>query len=444
MQIDRVLAREVLDSRGRPTVEVEVTFGGHTGRSIVPSGASTGQFEAWELRDTADHWYDGTSVRTAVKHVTEILGPAIVGLNAADQQDIDRRLIELDGTPNKSRLGANAILGVSLATAHAAAAGQQLRLDQHLHQVWRDVTRTYSSQEAGPPSIPLPMVNMISGGLHAGGNLDFQDFLAIPVGAPSYRVALEWIVRIYRQLGKLLNQAGFEGTLVGDEGGYGPKLTSPHAAAEFVVRAIESAGLQPEHDVCLGLDVASTHFYENGVYRLVATGHEERNSAQMVDLLEDLVSQFPIISIEDGLADADWDGWRQLTDRLRTKVQLIGDDLFVTNHQRLQAGIEQDVANSVLVKVNQIGTISETMQTIRLALDNDYWPVISARSGETEDSTIADLAVATGAGQIKIGSVTRSERLAKYNQLLRLEEHLGEHANYQGSQIFAHRLKRGS
>ena len=442
MQIDRVLAREVLDSRGRPTVEVEVTFGGCTGRSIVPSGASTGQFEAWELRDTADPWYAGASVRTAVQHVNEILGPAIGGLDAADQQAIDQRLLELDGTPNKSRLGANAILGVSLATAHAAAAGQHLRLDQHLHQVWLDVTRVSTGQEAGPPTIPLPMVNMISGGLHAGGNLDFQDFLAIPVGAPTYRIALEWIVRIYRHLGRLLNQAGFEGTLVGDEGGYGPKLTSPHAAAEFVVQAIEAAGLKPGSDVCLGLDVASTHFYQQGVYRLIASGQEDLSSAQMVDLLEDLVSKFPIISIEDGIADADWDGWRLLTDRLGTRVQLIGDDLFVTNHQRLQTGIEKGVANSVLVKVNQIGTVSETMQTIRLALDNDYWPVISARSGETEDATIADLAVATGAGQIKIGSVARSERLAKYNQLLRLEEHYGGEAHYKGGQIFAPLLKR--
>ena len=442
MRIDQVRAREVLDSRGRPTVEVEVTFGGRQGRSIVPSGASTGQFEAWELRDTDDHWYDGTSVRTAVHNVNEILGPAILGLNAADQQEIDKRLIELDGTPNKSRLGANAILGVSLATAYGAAAGRQVRLDEHLHDVWNDVSRTQTGREAGPPSIPLPMVNMISGGLHAGGNLDFQDFLAIPVGAPSYRVALEWIVRIYRQLGKLLKHAGLEGTLVGDEGGYGPHLDSPHAAAEFVVKAIEAAGLQPETDVCLGLDVASTHFYENGVYKLVAGRGQELTSAQMVDLLDDLVSKFPIISIEDGVADADWDGWHLLTQRLRSKVQLIGDDLFVTNRHRLLEGIQRNVANSVLVKVNQIGTLTETMQTIRLALDSDYWPVISARSGETEDATIADLAVATGAGQIKIGSVARSERLAKYNQLLRLEEYLGESANYQGGQIFKSKLKR--
>lgn len=442
MHIEQVQAREVLDSRGRPTVEVEITCGGRVGRSIVPSGASTGQFEAWELRDVNDPWYGGTSVRTAVRNVNEILRPVILGQDARDQTTIDGILIETDGSANKSRLGANAILGVSLATAYAAAAGQGLRLDQHLHGVWQTISRSMTGKDAGPPSIPLPMVNMISGGLHAGGNLDFQDFLAMPVGAPSYRIALEWIVRIYRHLGSLLKQAGFEGTLVGDEGGYGPHVSSPQAACEFVVRAIEAAGLRPGTDVCIGLDVASTHFYEDGVYRLVATQGQELSSAQMVDLLDDLVRRFPIISIEDGVADADWDGWQLLTDRLRDRVQLIGDDLFVTNRQRLQEGIDRGVANSVLVKVNQIGTLTETMQTIRLALDNNYWPVISARSGETEDATIADLAVATGAGQIKIGSVARSERLAKYNQLLRLEEYLGTSANYRGGQIFAGGLAR--
>lgn len=442
MRIEQVHAREVLDSRGRPTVEVEITCNGRIGRSIVPSGASTGQFEAWELRDVSDPWYGGTSVRTAVRNVNEILGPAVLGRDARDQAAIDRILIERDGSANKSQLGANAILGVSLATAYAAAAGQGLRLDQHLHVVWQSISHAMTGKHAGPPGIPLPMVNMISGGLHAGGNLDFQDFLAMPVGAPSYHVALEWIVRIYRQLGSLLKQAGYEGTLVGDEGGYGPHVKSPQSAAEFVVRAIEAAGLRPGTDVCIGLDVASTHFYEDGVYRLVATQGQELNSAQMVDLLDDLVRQFPIISIEDGVADADWEGWQLLTDRLRSRVQLIGDDLFVTNRQRLQQGIDRGIANSVLVKVNQIGTLTETMQTIRLALDNNYWPVISARSGETEDATIADLAVATGAGQIKIGSVARSERLAKYNQLLRLEEQLGTTAYYRGGQIFAGRLTR--
>jgi enolase len=440
MRIEQVHAREVLDSRGRPTVEVEVRCAGRVGRSIVPSGASTGQFEAWELRDIDDPWYAGTSVRTAVRNVNQTLGPAVVGHDVLDQAAIDRILIELDGSANKSRLGANAVLGVSLATAHAAAAGQNVRLDQHLHQVWQSVSLAMTGRAANPPGLPLPMVNMISGGLHAGGNLDFQDFLAMPVGAPSYHVALEWIVRIYRHLGRLLKDSGFEGTLVGDEGGYGPHVRSPQAAAEFVVRAIEAAGLRPGTDVCIGLDVASTHFYEDGVYRLVAMQGRELTSAQMVDLLDDLVRQFPIISIEDGVADADWEGWRLLTDRLRDKVQLIGDDLFVTNRQRLQEGIDKRIANSVLVKVNQIGTLTETMQTIRLALDNDYWPVISARSGETEDATIADLAVATGAGQIKIGSIARSERLAKYNQLLRLEEQLGAAANYRGGQIFAGRL----
>lgn len=442
MLIEQVHAREVLDSRGRPTVEVEIQSGGRTGRAIVPSGASTGQFEAWELRDIADPWYGGTSVRTAVSHINSTLGPAVMGRDVTDQQGIDRILIESDGTANKSRLGANAILGVSLATAHAAAAAHGVRLDQHLHRVWQTISRDLTGRDAGPPTIPLPMVNMISGGLHAGGNLDFQDFLAMPVGAPSYRLALEWIVRIYRELGGLLKRAGYEGTLVGDEGGYGPKLTSPQSAAEFVVRAIEAAGLRPGEDVCIGLDVASTHFYEGGIYRLVAAQGQQLSSAQMVDLLDELVGKFPIISIEDGVADADWDGWRLLTDQLRTKVQLIGDDLFVTNRERLQQGIDQGIANSVLVKVNQIGTLTETMHTIRLALDNNYWPVISARSGETEDATIADLAVATSAGQIKIGSVARSERLAKYNQLLRLEEKLGSEARYHGGEIFRGRLSR--
>lgn len=441
MLIEQVHAREVLDSRGRPTVEVEIRSGGRIGRAIVPSGASTGQFEAWELRDTEDPWYGGTTVRSAVAHVNSILGPAIAGRDVTDQQGIDHILIESDGTANKSRLGANAILGVSLATAHAAAAAHSVRLDQHLHEVWRTVSKNLTGRDAGPPTIPLPMVNMISGGLHAGGNLDFQDFLAMPVGAPSYRVALEWIVRIYRELGGLLKRAGFEGTLVGDEGGYGPRVTSSQAAAEFVVRAIEAAKLRPGKDVCIGLDVASTHFYEDGLYRLTATQGQELQSTQMVDLLEGLVNEFPIISIEDGVADADWDGWQLLTERLRDRVQLIGDDLFVTNRARLQQGIDQHIANSVLIKVNQIGTLTETMQTIRLALDNNYWPVISARSGETEDATIADLAVATGAGQIKIGSVARSERLAKYNQLLRLEEQLGESATYHGGDIFRGRLK---
>jgi enolase len=437
MEIEQVHAREVLDSRGRPTVEVEITCGGRVGRAIVPSGASTGQFEALELRDRNSSWYQGRGVQTAVKNVCEVLGPAVLGLEAGDQQAIDRRLCDLDGTPNKSKWGANAILGVSMAAAHAAAEAKSMRLDQHLYQVWGDLSRQQSGVEPGRPVIPLPMVNMISGGLHAGGNLDFQDFLILPISAPSYRQALEWIVRIYNHLGEVLNEQGVEGTLVGDEGGYGPKLRTPFAAAEAIVTAIRKAGLEPGRDVGLGLDVASTHFFENGTYHLTGEFARDLNSEQMVQLLVDLVDFFPIISIEDGVAETDWDGWKLLTDRLKDRVQLIGDDLFVTSRERLQRGIEQGVANSVLIKVNQIGTLTETMSTIRHALDHHYWPVISARSGETEDTTMADLAVATGAGQIKIGSVARSERLAKYNQLLRLEEQLGNEADYRGGKIFA-------
>ncbi|MDB5390797.1 MAG: eno2 2, partial [Planctomycetaceae bacterium] len=281
MQIEHVHAREVLDSRGRPTVEVEITCQGRVGRAIVPSGASTGQFEALELRDRDSSWYQGRGVQTAVKNVREILGPAILGFDAGDQQSLDRHLCELDGTPNKSRWGANAILGVSLAAAHAAAAAKNVRLDQHLHQVWRDFSRQQSGIEAGRPMIPLPMVNMISGGLHAGGNLDFQDFLILPVSAKSYRQALEWIVRIYNHLGQVLNEQGVEGTLVGDEGGYGPKLRTPFAAAEAIVVAIRRAGLEPGQDIGLGLDVASTHFFENGVYRMTGDFARELNSEQM-------------------------------------------------------------------------------------------------------------------------------------------------------------------
>jgi enolase len=440
MQIEHVHAREVLDSRGRPTVEVEVTCAGRVGRAIVPSGASTGQFEALELRDRDSERYQGRGVRTAVKNVREILGPKILGDDACDQQSLDRKLCELDGTPNKSRWGANAILGISLAVAHAAAAAKNVRLDQHLHHIWRDLSRLQSGVEVTRPIIPLPMVNMISGGLHAGGNLDFQDFLVLPVAAPSYHDALEWIVRIYNNLGLILNESGVEGTLVGDEGGYGPKVRTPFAAAEAIVNAIRKSGLEPGRDVCLGLDVASTHFFEDGVYHLTGEFARDLNSEQMVQLLVDLVDFFPIISIEDGVAETDWPGWQLLTDRLKDQVQLIGDDLFVTSRNRLQEGIERGIANSVLIKVNQIGTLTETMETIRHALDHNYWPVISARSGETEDTTMADLAVATGAGQIKIGSVARSERLAKYNQLLRLEEQLGSEADYIGGKIFS-RLK---
>jgi enolase len=367
---------------------------------------------------------------------------------AAAQSEIDARLCELDGTPNKSRLGANAILGISLAAAHATAVARETPLVEHLHDLWRGSRRfphlpaRQTDRPRCPASLgtqfllPLPMVNMISGGLHAGKNLDVQDFLILPVGAKSYHEALDWTVTVYRRLGRLLTESGFEGALVGDEGGYGPRLETNDQALELVTSAIEAARLEPGRDVALGLDVASTHFHQDGEYMLRAGSSQSLAATQLVDLLERWVERYPIISIEDGTADEDWDGWKSLTDRLGTRVQLIGDDLFVTNTARLERGIASGVANGVLIKINQIGTLSETFAAMRMALDAGYWPVVSARSGETEDATIADLAVATGAGQIKIGSVARSERLAKYNQLLRLEERLGSRAAYLGGAIF--------
>lgn len=426
--IESIHAREVFDSRGKPTIEVEMRCrGGRTASAIVPSGASTGSFEAVELRDRDSVRFGGYGVQNAVRNVRDMIAPALLGIDADDQQALDRKLCELDGTENKSHLGANAILGVSLAAAHAAADANEIPLVVHLHELWSRIPAASTGQSAPPKmSLPLPMANMISGGLHAGGNLDIQDFLIIPSGAATYKQALDWIVTVYHQLGRLLREAGFEGSLVGDEGGYGPKLTGNEQAIEFVVAAIGAAGLKPGSDVSLALDVASSHFYSDGKYHLVADRSANLSSEDMVSLFARWVDRFPIVSIEDGLAEEDWDGWKQLTTRLGSQIQLIGDDLFVTNVARLRRGIEAGAANSVLVKVNQIGTLTETFETLRLALDSGYRAVISARSGETEDSTIADLAVATGAGQIKIGSVARSERLAKYNQLLRLEERLGK------------------
>jgi enolase len=417
--IHRLHAREVLDSRGHPTVEVEVHCGGFRGRAIVPSGASTGRHEAVELRDGDPARYGGKGVRRAVANVREILAPKLIGLVVTDQAHIDRTLCQLDGTPDKSRLGANALLGVSLACAHAGAAVRQQSL-------WR-----YLDTE-GAARLPLSMVNLISGGLHAGGNLDLQDFLLIPLGARSCSEALETTVAVYRALGRVLIQHGFEGVLVGDEGGFGPRLRRNEQAIEMILQAIEQAGLTPGRQAALALDVAATHFYRDGSYHLRADGGQVLGVEEMVALLTRWVDAYPIVSIEDGLAEDDWDGWRKLTEALGQRVQLIGDDLFVTNPERLRRGIEAGVANSVLVKVNQIGTLTEALEVVRLARERGYRPVISARSGETEDSTLADLAVATGAGQIKIGSVARSERLAKYNQLLRIEEEMGERAVFDG------------
>jgi enolase len=417
--ITTVHARQVLDSRGRPTVEVEVSCSGGTwGRAIVPSGASTGRHEAVELRDGDSSHYAGLGVRRAVQNVVTELGPAIVGKTVTDQAGIDRVLCEKDGTPDKGRLGANAILGVSLACAHAAAAARNVPLWRYLDNEDR-------------ASVPLPMVNLISGGLHAGGNLDFQDFLFVPIGAASYSQALEMTVAVYRALGSLLRRLGYEGVLVGDEGGYGPRLGSNEQAVEVILEACLQVGLTPGKDAALALDVASTHFYHEDRYHLRAEGGISLSSDEMADRLTRWTANYPVVSIEDGLAEDDWDGWKTLTAQLGTKVQLIGDDLFVTNPERLQRGFTEKVANAVLVKVNQIGTLTEALEVAHLARENGYRAVISARSGETEDTTLADLATATGAGQIKIGSVARSERLAKYNQLLRIEEQLPRFSAWQ-------------
>jgi enolase len=416
--IVHVHAREVLDSRGRPTVEVEVTCrDGARGRAIVPSGASTGRHEAVELRDGDPTRYDGKGVRKAVANVHDLLTPRLVGLPATDQARVDRLLCEIDGTPDKSRAGANAILGVSLAAARAAAASKGIPL-------WR------SLDADGQACLPLPMVNLISGGLHAGGNLDFQDFLLLPVGARTYSEALEMSVAVYRALSAILTRRGFEGVLVGDEGGFGPRLHGNEQAVELILEAITAAGFAPGKDAALAIDVASTHFHRDGLYHLRADGGKVLTADDMTALLTRWVDTYPILTIEDGLAEDDWDGWRTLTAALGGRVQLIGDDLFATNPARLKRGVKEGVANSVLVKVNQIGTLTETREVVRMAREAGYRAVISARSGETEDAFLADLAVATGAGQIKIGSVARSERLAKYNQLLRIEEEIGASARF--------------
>jgi enolase len=420
MQISSIFAREVLDSRGNPTVEAEVhTRGGVVGRAIAPSGASTGASEAFELRDTAAARYDGRGVRQAVANVCETIAPALKRYEVIDQRGIDARMIELDGTPDKRRLGANAVLAVSLAAAHAGAMARRLPLYKHLH----DLMLQFDSA-VPPPHMPLPMVNMISGGLHAGGNLDFQDYLIKPNGAANYAEGLEWIVRVYRRLGSLLMAAGYEGRLVGDEGGYGPKLKSNEEAIELVLKAIVAAGLQPGRDVTIALDVASTQFFDGRNYRLIATGDQQLSSDEMIDRMAALVDQYPIRSIEDALAEDDWAGWQRLTARLGSRVRLVGDDLFTTNVQRIERGIEERAGNCVLIKLNQIGTLSETLGAVQVARRGGFGYIVSARSGETEDTTIADLAVATVADGIKIGSIVRSERLAKYNRLLRIAEEL--------------------
>jgi enolase len=424
-EIRRVWAREVFDSRGNPTVEVEIHCdGGAKGRAIVPSGASTGKHEARELRDNDPSRFGGKGVRKAVDNVCRAIGPRLLGSPVTDQVRIDQLLRELDGTSDKSKLGANAILGTSLACAHAAAVAEDLPL-------WAYLARCVP--EEVKPRLPTPMVNMISGGLHAGGNLDFQDFLFVPVGTGSFFQALEMSVAVYRALGRVLTEKGYDGTLVGDEGGYGPRLPSNEDALQVLLVAIEKAGLTPGKDAVLAVDVGSSQFYRDGSYHLHAHTSRKLSSQELADLFCRWVDRYPIVAIEDGMAEDDWEGWKKLTELVSHRVQLIGDDLFVTNPARLRHGIASKIANCILVKPNQIGTLTETLDLIALAHSGGYGTVISARSGETEDTTIADLAVATGAGQIKIGSVARSERLAKYNQLLRIEEDLGRRERLAGS-----------
>ena len=422
--IANLLGREVLDSRGNPTVEVEITLdSGAQGRALVPSGASTGQFEAVELRDGGDR-YGGKGVLTAVGHVNTSIADVLVGVDAHQQRFIDQALIDLDGTPNKSRLGANAILGVSLAVARAAADDLQIPLYRHVGGSNAHV-------------LPVPMLNVLNGGEHADNNIDFQEFMIMPVGAASFSEGLRWGVETYHQLKKVLHERGLS-TAIGDEGGFAPNLSSNEEALRLLLEAIEGAGLTPGTEMALAMDVASTEFYDEGKYVLAGEGRQLAPEA-MVELLADLVDGYPIVSIEDGMAEEDWAGWASLTAAVADRCQLVGDDLFVTNTERLGRGIDEGIANSILVKVNQIGSLTETSDAVSLAISNGYTAVMSHRSGETEDTTISDLAVATNCGQIKTGAPARSDRVAKYNQLLRIEHDLGDAARYPGAAA----LKRG-
>jgi enolase len=420
-EIEQVHARQVLDSRGNPTVEVEVALrSGASGRAAVPSGASTGEFEAVELRDGGSAWA-GKGVSRAVSNVNGEIADAVRGVDAGDQAGLDRRMIELDGTPNKARLGANAILGVSLAAAKSAAAEEGMTL-------WR-----YLGGEAAHV-LPVPMMNLLNGGAHADNKVDFQEFMVVPVGFGSFSDGLRAGVEVYHALKKTLHARGLA-TAVGDEGGFAPDLESNEAALAALVEGIEAAGYRPGEDVAIALDPATSEVFKDGVYDLEHEGRK-LSSAEMADYWADIASRYPVVSLEDGMDENDWDGWKALTDRIGERVQLVGDDLFVTNPERLRQGIERGVANSILVKVNQIGTLTETLEAVRTAREAGYSAVMSHRSGETEDTTIADLAVATGCGQIKTGAPSRSDRVAKYNQLLRIEEALGADASYPGRAAF--------
>lgn len=416
-----IRAREILDSRGNPTVEADVELsGGAVGRAAVPSGASTGEHEAWELRDGVKARYGGKGVTKAVAAIEKKIAEALVGLDAFDQISVDKTMIELDGTPNKSALGANALLAVSLATAHAAASQQGIPLFKYL---------------GGPNAkvLPVPMMNIINGGAHSDAPIDFQEFMIIPKGAPTFREALRYGTEIFHALKSILKDRGLA-TAIGDEGGFAPKFDDANDALATIAKAVKKAGYKLGEEIFFGLDVAASEFYDkkSGLYVFKKSDGSKRTASELVSYYKELQSKYPIISIEDGCAENDWAGWKILTDELGATTQLVGDDLFVTNVQFLQKGIDQGVANSILVKVNQIGTLTETLDAIELAKENKYTAVISHRSGETEDTTIADIAVATNAGQIKTGSLCRTDRVAKYNQLLRIEEELGDNAIYGG------------
>ena len=416
-EIKKIHARQIMDSRGNPTIECDITLSdGAFGRAAVPSGASTGSFEALELRDGGNN-YMGKGVLTAVKNVNEIIAPALVGMDASQQTEIDEKMLALDGTPNKDKLGANAILAVSMALAHAVANAKHIPLYKYIAEIYGN---------ANPCVLPRPMMNIINGGAHADNGLDAQEFMIIPNGATSEVEAIRMGSEIFHHLKSILKKGG-NSTNVGDEGGFAPNFNSCAEALDTIVAAIRSAGYEPDSQVSIGLDVASSEFYADGVYSFEG---KKLSSDEMIEFYEKLISDYPIVSIEDALAEEDWTGWKKLTERIGNKCQLVGDDLFVTNPARLARGIENGVANAILIKVNQIGSLTETLRAIKMAQDAKYGVIISHRSGETEDTTIADLAVATNAGQIKTGSMSRTDRMAKYNQLIRIEEELDKSAKY--------------
>lgn len=423
--IDDIVAREILDSRGNPTVEVDVYLdSGVMGRAAVPSGASTGEHEAVELRDGDKSRYLGKGVQKAVENVNEIICNELIDMDALDQVEIDRTMIELDGTENKGKLGANAILGVSLAVAKAAA-------DELGMPLYRYIGGTNAK------TLPVPMANILNGGAHSSAPIDFQEYMVMPVGAPTFKEGIRYVAEVFHNLKAILHDRGLS-TTVGDEGGFAPTLKDNEEPLQVIMQAIEKAGYKPGDDIMIAMDPASSEFYDKNKKKYVFKKSDKRelSSAEMVDFYADLCSKYPIISIEDGVAEDDWEGWKILTDKLGKKVQLVGDDLFVTNVKRLQMGLDKGVANSILIKVNQIGSLTETLDSIELAKTHNYTAVVSHRSGETEDTTIADIVVATNAGQIKTGSASRSDRIAKYNQLLRIEEELGDRAIYLGKKAF--------